>query len=420
MAFPPRTSRAVAWTALTLAFGCLAAESQAQRQRHAMPMADSTVLTVTAEDGVPEVPFELINNHLILPISINGSEPLDIALDTGMPAHGLALYGKPEVEALDLDIDPAIQAAVGGAGGRGKHMTARVAMDESASLPGLRVDHARIIVMPPLPDFSGYHDGIIGYSLFERFVVELDYDRRTMRLHDPDKYRVPSDAHVLPMTFENRLPYVTLDVTAYGGKPYDAEVVVDLGASHALSLNTDWSEKIVLPETTLTTSLGHGLSGPIDGQLGRVATVGLGGAELADVLVSFPVSEHQNPRGVDSLAGNLGSDILRRFKTTFDYSGGRMVLEPNESYREPFAYDRSGLRLLPGPRLKVHGVIAGSPAAEAGIQADDIVTHVDGKAVTGEDYGEVRDRLMSDGEVSLSISRGETTLDKKLVLRRLI
>ena len=27
---------------------------------------------------------------------------------------------------------------------------------------------------------------------------------------------------------------------------------------------------------------------------------------------------------MDSLAGNLGSDVLRRFKTTFDYAGGRL------------------------------------------------------------------------------------------------
>ena len=411
-----RLSRQILPAILTATL-CVSASVGAQVR---MSLPDSQVFTVKAESGVPEIPFKLINNHLILPLSVNGSADIDVALDTGMPAPGLAVYGGARIEKLNLNIDPSIQARIGGAGGDGARLTAQIAMEEALSIPGLTIDKARVIVMPPLPGLSGYHDGIIGYSLFGRFVVELDYDRQLMRLHDPDSYETPSGAHVLPLAIRNRLPYVTLQVAVGGGEPFDAEVVVDLGASHAISLNTDESDHVTVPDEALTAVLGRGISGPVRGQVGRLASLGLGGAQLDDVLASFPVSEHQNPRGVDSMAGNLGSDVLRRFKTTFDYAGGRLILEPNESFSEPFRFDHSGMRLWPGSELKVEHVIAGSPAEESGIQVDDVVTHINGEAVSGKDYGDVKKTLMVPGEVRLSLRRGEQVLEKKLVLRRLI
>ncbi|MDH3743812.1 MAG: aspartyl protease family protein [Acidobacteriota bacterium] len=420
-----RCSR-VSRTALVAAVLCVSAP---QAQQHRMSMPDATIVTVTAENGVPEIPFELVNNHLILPISVNGSKPLRVVLDTGMPAPGLALFDGPKVESLSLDIDPAMQVPIRGAGGEGAHRMAKIAMRESLALDGLRIEQIQIILMPPHIGFGGYHDGIIGYSLLGRFVVELDYDRQVVRLHDPESYELSEDAedaedagdaHVVPLTLRNRLPYITVGVTPYGGSPLNAEVVVDLGASHAISLNTDESDEIAVPDESLTTTLGRGLSGVVEGEVGRIAVLRLGGASLHDVVTSFPVSAHQNPREVDSLAGNLGSDVLRRFHIIFDYKGGRMILRPNESFRDRFRFDRSGLRLLPGADLEVERVIPGSPAEEAGVRVNDVVTHVNGESVSGGDYGEIVKALKGDGQIRLSLRRGEATLEKTLTLRRLI
>lgn len=381
---------------------------------------DSTRLTVTAENGVTELPFKLINNHVILPVSVNGSPTFNVLLDTGMPGPGLALYGGPRAEALDLGFDPAIQVQIRGAGGQGERLVARVAMEESLALAGVAIDKARVLLLPALPEFGGYHDGIIGYSLFERFVVELDYDERRVRLHDPRSYETPHDAHVLPLTLRGKVPHVTLWVTPRGRKAFEARVVVDLGAAHAISLNTDSADDVVIPEEALTTTLGHGLSGPVKGEVGRIAALELGGARLRNVLASFPVSGHQNPRGDTSLTGNLGNEVLRRFNTTFDYAGGRLILQPNESFGQPFTFDRSGIVLGLGSELKVVDIIVGSPAEVSGIQIEDVVTHVDGEAVAGKDLGDVREVLKATGKVQLSLRRGKKTFQKTLTLRRLI
>jgi hypothetical protein len=398
--------------------GTLACANSEAQHAVRMQMSDATEITVTAPEGVPEIPFKLINNHLILPITIQGQQ-FDAILDTGMPAPGLALYGGSRVEALELDIDPAMQVQVGGAGGDGRHKTAQMAMNASFELPGVEIDQTRIIVLPSF-HFNGYHDGIIGYSLFDRFVVELDYDSSVMRLHDPASFEAPERARVLPFTLRNNKPFVTVQVTPNGGEPYAAEVVVDLGAAHAISLNTGESPSIRRPADSIETVLGRGLLGEVHGQVGRIAQLGLDDIVLENVLASFPVEEHQNPSGMNSYAGNLGSEVLRRFTTIFDYSRERMLLIPNESFSEPFLFDRSGVRFDHDQTLRVEQVLPGSPAAEAGIEVGDVVTHLDGDALSGEDVYDLREALRGSGEVRITLLRADQALEKRLTLRQLI
>jgi len=385
------------------------------QQRMAPPDAK---VSVTAENGVPEIAFRLVNHHVLIPVSVNGSGPLEVILDTGMPAPGLALYDGDRIEPLGLEINPAIQAAVGGAGGS-KRLTAQVAMSESFAFDGVAVEGAMVVVLPRL-GLDGYNDGVVGYSLFSNFAVELDYEKSLITLHDPAAFVPPDEALVLPLTFRQRVPYATVRVTPLVGEPFDADVAVDLGASHALSLNWDESERIEVPDGAVTTIIGRGASGVVKGQAGRIAALELAGARLENVVTSFPVREHQNPRGIDSLAGNLGNGALRRFNLVFDYAGEKLYLTPNASFSEEFRFDRSGLRLAVGQRLAVESVVAGSPADHAGLRVGDVVTRLNGTAVSGKEYGEAKQILMGDGTVEVEFERASESLTVSFELRQLI
>ena len=357
------------------ALGCLATLVVAAKAPAIGQFAppDRTRFEVVAESGKPEIPFERINNHVVVPLSINGSKEFQLVLDTGMPASGVVLYGDERIEALDLDYAP-IQAQVGGAGGEGQTIQAQIALEEELRLPGLEMHDARVMVLDTPEGFGDYHDGIVGYSLFQRWVVEIDNDESVIRLHESEGFEPPQGAHELPLTLRGNMPFVEVDVAVESGERFPAEVVVDLGAAHVLSLNTDESEQIVIPDGAIEARLGHGLSGPIDGKIGRVAEVDLGGYVLKQVVTSFPVREHQDPRGLDSLAGNLGNGALQRFTTIFDYANERMLLVPGDEADEPFVWDQSGIEFAFGSDdLRVERVLPGSPAARAGLKADDIV-----------------------------------------------
>jgi hypothetical protein len=152
-----------------------------------------------AQSGTPgsatiTVPFEMINNHAIVPVSINGSEPFQLILDTGMPAMGAVLYDTERVKSLNLPMDSAMRAAVGGAGGDGAQLQASIVVGQTLSIGKLEIGGAQLIVMPVLPDMGSYHEGVIGRELFANFVVELNYDDGILTFHDQKTFVAPEGA----------------------------------------------------------------------------------------------------------------------------------------------------------------------------------------------------------------------------------
>lgn len=81
----------------------------------------------------------------------------------------------------------------------------------------------------------------------------------------------------------------------------------------------------------------------------------------------------------------------------------------------------SGLHLLKiGGAITVHSIDDGSTAAVAGLQANDVITHVDGRVV-----GSMRDLRRSltarDGDTrTLTVHRGKTSLTVSFVLKRIL
>ena len=375
---------------------------------------------VTAESGTPEIPFEVDGQHVVFPMTVNGQGPFRLVLDTGMPMGGILLYKKQTVDQLELDYAD-MPIHVGGAGGEGHRTSGKLALDETVGTSGLTVEHASVLVLDVPAGFTRSHDGIVGAMLFNRFAVEIDVDEELLRLHQPKGYQPPTGATSLPIELIGNMPFVSVGVTFGNGQSVDARVVVDLGAGHDISLNTEGSETIAVPDRALATSLGHGLSGKINGHVGRIERLKLGGLNLDDVIAAFPEPAHQNPRGMDSLDGNLGNGILARFNTTFDYAGKRMVLQPNGRFETPFEFGMSGLRFAfgSGP-LQVEQVLPDSPAARVGLRPGDVVTHIDGQAVEAGDRSWVEELCEVGKSLRLSVRRGDEAFEKTIQLRRLI
>ena len=61
-----------------------------------------------------------------------------------------------------------------------------------------------------------------------------------------------------------------------------------------------------------------------------------------------------------------------------------MILEPNRGYAEPSAFDASGLRVHRIPNapdaFRIYEVMPGTPAAEAGLHASDLLVALDDTA----------------------------------------
>lgn len=394
--------------------------ASAQHRQHVAKL-DGPTFEVRSNKGVVTIPFEIDTNHVIIPIEVRGNR-CRVILDTGMPMSGLMLYGTELVENLGLEYSSE-RVRVGGAGGKGKHLEARLAHGVTVDIEDVQMRNASVIVMPPLHHFHASHDGVIGYSLFKNFVVRVDYDKSVVELHDPDTFSAPESSTVVPLRFNTNFPYADIEVKMNDGKKLPLTVVVDMGASHAISLNVVDGGKITVPDDSIRTIIGKGVGGNLVGQVGRVRSLELGGVTLNDVVATFPDERHQRPGGMEAQNGNLGNGLLRRFNVTFDYSRKAMLLEPNRWFDDRFEWDMSGMRLEPaeGSGLRIDALVADSPAVKAGLAIDDVVTHIDGEPVSKDDLRRLREMMEHEGAVvRVTATRDGRTLEAKLKLRRLV
>lgn len=394
---------------------------EAVRAQRGLP-ASKMIMDLPEGQDALHLPLEFSGKHIILQLSVNGSEPVSVVLDTGMPADGVVLFDTAQVQALGLEFGSMV-AKVGGAGGAGETTRAKVATGLELSLGGVTFSGATAMVLPTTPHFSLNHAGIMGAAVFENLVVTVDHDRGELILTRPSAYLPPEGAVAVPMVFHGNVPHVQADVATGEGVPTPIQLVLDLGANHTLSLNGNHNPALAQPAQVIATQIGRGLSGAMFGHVGRIASFTLGGQTLSDVVVTFPSAEHENPRGTAGLDGNLGMGIMGRFNFTLDYSTKSLYLKPAESFAEPFDWNMSGLSLDAGDggELVVSHVVPGSPGDVAGMQPGDIVLAVNGREISGAEKVYVSEAFRREGqEILLRYLRGDVSAIVQLTLRPLI
>jgi C-terminal processing protease CtpA/Prc len=101
-----------------------------------------------------------------------------------------------------------------------------------------------------------------------------------------------------------------------------------------------------------------------------------------------------------------------------------MWLEPNDWYAEPDRYDRSGMWInLADNGFEVIDVVAGGPAAQAGLTGGDVITEIDGQpAGEWKLYG-LRQFLREEQpgkEIAVRYRRGDAGHETRIVLRELV
>jgi len=392
------------------------------QEMHRMSMGAADSIRMPEGRTTITVPFRRSGEHILIPVGVNGNAPVWVVLDTGMPGPGVLFYDGPAVSALALEYMP-VQAQVGGAGGSGESIQARIAAGATLRIGEAEIWNAMVTVLPPVAFLSAIHNGIIGAGVFKNFVVAIDHDRGEITLTLPERYRPPNHAATVPMILDGRVAYVDAGLVSAAGTVSPLRLIVDLGASHPVSLNATTDPAIQIPRDALTTRIGRGMSGEVRGRVGRIPGLELGGIRLTNVIATFPNPDHENPRGLDSRNGNLGSGVLGRFNITFDYPHQKIHLVRNQRFAAPFEWDMSGLVLEPGPgdTLSVAQVVPGSPAALAGVAGGDRIVAIGGHAVTNRDLPDTREWLRKDAaEVELRTVRDGVQRTGKLRLRRMI
>jgi hypothetical protein len=169
-------------------------------------------------------------------------------------------------------------------------------------------------------------DGILGAGFFRRFVVELDFVHRTMRLHEPEGYTYAGTGEVFPLEFKKATPIIAALIVPPGRAPISDRFEIDTGCDDCVCLGHEFVTANRLLESTNAVSrdVRRGVGGAAKVESGSLDELRLGKFVVKKPSANFFLEG--SPAG-DGQAGHIGLGTLRRFRVIFDYSHNRMVLE---------------------------------------------------------------------------------------------
>lgn len=333
-----------------------------------------------------EAPFEISQNLIIVPATINGSQTMKFILDSGISKTIIT-----EMTGIDtVNLSIAREVKIEGLG-KDDPLTAWYSEDNELILEnnlvkgqGLIYEDAEIYVIPEnnfefSRQFGLQINGLIGADFFMNFVVEINYLTRKVIFHKREDFnfkRKTKKHQSIPIEIKKQRPFIKAQILQDDGTQVEVNLLIDTGASMAMWLSQFSDKRIQLPEITYPALLGQGLSGNIEGLNGRVDKVTIGSYIIDKPIVAFPDSVGISGMQRDSARnGTLGNEILKRFHVIFDYQGGTIFLKPTRKIREPFNYNRSGLEIekpvFALPIYQVYNVVKDSPADLAGIKPGD-------------------------------------------------
>jgi hypothetical protein len=384
---------------------------QMPQGKFAQPRETPTPALWPAGRSSVTVPFRLINNHIYVRASINGRPPADVIFDTG----ATDILDRGHAKRLDVKIAGALP--IGGIGSNvASYGLARV---KTVSIGGLTLVD-QVCGAVDLDEIERVEDadfqGLVGYEYAKRAVITIDYAAHTLTFTKPADF-LPPDSKSIPFAFREHTPIVSAEVDGIAG-----QFELDTGARTGLMIMAPfakkhgfWNRYAATPESTVS----YGVGGPSRARLARIGTL-----EIAGTVINSPVAELATGTSGDSasnhIAGNIGGDILQRFRVTFDYAHQRLWLEPNALNAAPEQFDRSGLWLSRAPDgdFAVGDVAPGSAAQSAGIEAGDEIIAVNGTPSSGLRLYELREAFerAPGTKFMLRVKHGTRIVTRQLVL----
>jgi len=343
------------------------------------------------------MPFSFVRNMVIIKLKINNKGPYNFILDTGV---GQMLITDPS---LADSISSSIKRTIKISGfGEGQDYEAFVTSQINVQIKGMSSHYVTAAILKKdffgLSNYAGMHiHGLLGYDFFNRLAVRVDFSDSTITAFKPGKFTGFANGIKLPITVEDNKPYLQTQVTCDDGTSTNAKLIVDLGAGHAMTLENVANKSAFSPKV-IEGNLGVGIKGLISGYLGRVKAVDIGKYKIKDLIASYPDDNYTKSLSIPR-DGNLGVEVLKKFRIVFDYSNNAIYLKPTLGYNEPFEHDMSGLEYYAsGEDLKhiiIDRVEPGSPGEAAGLEKDDEITAINFKPVSSMTIEQIDDIFRS-------------------------
>lgn len=387
----------------------------------------SVALAAESPKILARIPFDMVGTYVVLHVRINDNPPLNLLLDSGI---GTTLI--TELTAGDSIVLERTYKTILKGLGTGTDMQAWVSDSNSLRIGKLHLKNQTIMIMEAdvfnLSKHTGTKmNGILGADFFENQIVRVDYTRKCIYLYDKKDFVPPKGFIGLPIRLEGRKMFMDVPIQDATGRIRTVRMLIDTGAELTAWFRSYGNDPVPVPSRKIRGYIGRGLSGDIEGSLGRLGKIWISDFQLSNPVVAFPDSISISGTSVNAQRdGTVGSQLLSRFDLIFDQGNCTLYVKPNYQYKQPFPYNMAGIEVVQDNETfqlpEVLNVWENSPGQEAGVKAGDFILEINGINGFKISISEIKNifETRSSSTVQLILLRDAKTIHVKLKLKNLL
>ncbi|GAB2777041.1 hypothetical protein GCM10027275_20010 [Rhabdobacter roseus] len=267
------------------------------------------------------IPFTLIGSRIYFQGYLNGQKNVTIQFDLGA---GASCVNRSASEKLALTFDG--KAMVDNTQGVNE---ARVSSGNTLTLGDFSWSGVPLI---EVGNMKPHEDLIIGNGLFRNKIIEIDYDKKLLTVHD----QLPAYAKEYKkqaVFYEQDRPKFKADFVQ-NGKKYAFWFLFDTGRDGTMLLGEDFTSQgsnwANLKELQI-----------LNGRKIIRLDATIAGVEFKDIVTN--AADPSNPQGRTTLFGN---QVLNHFNVILDNRNGLLYLKPNSRKDEPYSDYESYLKQM--------------------------------------------------------------------------
>ncbi|WP_285057333.1 pepsin/retropepsin-like aspartic protease family protein [Pedobacter ginsengisoli] len=260
--------------------------------------------------GPDTIPFTLGDNRKVyVNAKLNGSDVTNIQLDLGA---GGTLINKTSVKKVKMNFDEKVNLA----NSDGVNLVP-AASKNLLQIGNLVWDSIPIAVASNMKD---YEDLLIGNSLFRDKILEINYDKKILVVHNALPPQTAAYSRHDVILDGGVIPYITVNL-CINGKTQTGWVMFDTGAQTSILNSAD---------VPMSYRIKNELAGMIGVNEAIRPKLGIGNYQLSGFKYK---TRDMSGEGLHML---LGNDLLKRFNLVLDNKNGYMYMQPNSLTNVPY------------------------------------------------------------------------------------
>ena len=367
------------------------------------------ILTANAQEKVSQqekvceepIPF-IMDGHLYLPLTIDGTHRANMIFDTG--ASGQLLVDTVYLKEQRWILNTSMWGRLRGANGY-----SRVKISQKRH----KVEHRKAsetfpyMVLGNLRSVLGKHaDGLFGSNDFERLPLEINYQQRFIRKLNTIPDSVKRNYQCLPLTFKDKDCLIKATIW-FNGQAIEGLYIIDTGSGADIFFTEATTKQYNMESYKGKKRVGHGLDmGLGDGGVSTwidayADSMRMGSLHIPQPGISLsPIGKGAFKENI--YVGNIGAGVLGCYNLVIDIPNGKLYCRQFKEYLSDgtmwgFSWiNRTDI----GKGWIVRSIYDGSAADKAELKLGDTIVEVNGKKVENYTWEEER-ALSKDSSITL-------------------